>query len=290
MFRHRLRHGAPVLALVSATALVPVLAIPATAVPAGAPVVAAAAPAAQGTPYLGADISWPNCPKGMGIPSRRSEGNPMPDRTARFVLVGLTNGPAFTPNPCLKKQVDWVRSRHVWAAPYAVVTYPTAAQLTRYGRTGPYRPTSTTARLRNVGWAQARTNLVRMKAAGLRSPMVWMDVEHYPVRPWSSSRSRNKAVVDGVLAGYRDAGMRVGVYSTRLQWIAIVGTGANYGLPEWRTAGQTSLSAARRMCSVASIQGGRAVVAQWWTRRTDHDVLCSGEGRVARMRQHFRKY
>ena len=26
----------------------------------------------------GADISWPNCPEGMGIPSRRSSGEPMP--------------------------------------------------------------------------------------------------------------------------------------------------------------------------------------------------------------------
>lgn len=290
MLRHRLRCSAPVIALIGTALLVPALAAPASAVTRGAPVVTTAVPVAKGAPYLGADISWPNCPKGMGIPSRRSEGNPMPARTARFVLVGLTNGPAFTPNPCLKAQVDWVRAHHVWAAPYSVVTYPTASQLKTYGSAGPYRGSSTTTRLRNVGWAQAKTNLARMKAAGMSSPMVWMDVEHYPVRPWSSSRTRNKAVVDGVLAGYRDAGLRVGVYSTRLQWTAIVGTGANYGLPEWRTAGQTSLSSARRMCSIASIQGGRAIMAQWWTRRTDHDVLCAGRERTTEMRKHFRKY
>ena len=101
----------------------------------------------------------------------------MPSATATFVIVGLTNGPAFTPNPCLADQAAWSRSHHVWADPYAVLSYPTTAQLTK----GQY-------------------NLARMRAAGLTAPVIWMDVEVYPSRPWSSTRSSNKAVVDGALA------------------------------------------------------------------------------------------
>ena len=57
---------------------------------------------------VGRDVSWPNCPRGMGIPSRPSQGKPMPPPSARFVVIGLTNGPAFHPNPCLETQVDYV--------------------------------------------------------------------------------------------------------------------------------------------------------------------------------------
>ncbi len=53
----------------------------------------------------GRDIGWPNCPPGLGIPERRTLGKPMPPARVRFVVVGLTNGPAFTPNPCLREQV-----------------------------------------------------------------------------------------------------------------------------------------------------------------------------------------
>lgn len=77
-----------------------------------APTAAAATPttSAQAVQTLtGADISWPQCPKGIGIPSRPTEGKPMPKASTTFVIVGLTNGPGFTPNPCLAKHVAWVR-------------------------------------------------------------------------------------------------------------------------------------------------------------------------------------
>ena len=68
----------------------------------------------------------------------------MPASTAKFVIVGLTNGPAFYPDPCLAAQAASVRAHHVYAAPYAMTTYPTAAKLTKYGHAGPYtgRPCS----------------------------------------------------------------------------------------------------------------------------------------------------
>ena len=59
-------------------------------------------------------------PEGLGIPSRRTQGKPMPPASARFVVVGLTNGPAFHPNPCLEEQVAFARLQHLWTAAYAV--------------------------------------------------------------------------------------------------------------------------------------------------------------------------
>ena len=255
-----------------------------------------AAPAASAAPVslrgtgstvvTGGDVSWPQCPVGMGIPSRRSLGLPMPGDRARFVVIGLTNGPAFTPNPCLASQVQWARDRRVPVSAYAVATWPTARQLSRYGATGPYAGTTLRSRLRNVGYAEGRYNLGRLGTVGLTVPHVWIDVEHYSIRPWSSDRRNNRAVVRGVARAYQDAGIATGFYSTSLQWTDIVGR-VSWGLPEWHTAGPRSKSVALSRCSEASFQGGPVVLAQWWTDSADHDLVCPGGPAAASMPAFF---
>jgi hypothetical protein len=210
------------------------------------------------------------------MPSRQTQGKPLPPPSATFVVIGLTNGPAFHPNPCLLEQVDFARAQHLWTAAYAVVTYPTRGQLRRYGDAGPYDGGTRLGRLRNTGVAQARRNVVEMHAVALRSPIVWMDVE--PVSapaPWSHRVGANRAVLEGTLAAYRRAGLRVGVYSTPTMWRNIVGR-VRYGLPEWRTAGLSTRSSALTMCRRHRFQGGRAVVAQWYSAREDFDLICPG--------------
>jgi hypothetical protein len=218
---------------------------------------------ARGTRVTGVDISWPNCPRGMGIPQRRSEGMPMPPAGSRYVVVGLTNGPGFTPNPCLARQVSWVKARHLWLGVYSVVSYPTAAQLHRYGGTG-----SLTTRLRRVGAAQARFNLATMHRAGLRkAPLAWVDVE--PVRglPWSRNTAANNALIDGALAGYRAAGMRVGLYSYRYGWKEITGGRRLPSIPTW-----VPLST----CSKPSFSGGPVWLTQTTSHGTDFNKTCPG--------------
>ncbi|MGA8209797.1 MAG: hypothetical protein WB441_00405 [Nocardioidaceae bacterium] len=237
---------------------------------------------------LGHDISWPNCPRGLGIPARRTLGKPLPPAPSRYVLIGLTNGPAFHPNPCLSQQVQHVRSRHLWAAAYAVVTYPTPAQLDTYGAAGPRGGGDTAGRLYNTGWAQATVNLRSMATAGLRVPVVWVDVE--PVRPpapWSSDTDANRAVLEGSIARYRRAGLRVGVYSTRYLWRSVVG-GVAYGLPEWRAAGPTSRRQALRQCrDDVAIQGGDPILAQWSSVDVDYNVLCPQRPALDVLREFF---
>ena len=233
-------------------------------------------PAVSGARSVGRDISWPNCPTGLGIPARRTLDLPLPPRSARFAVVGLTNGPAFYPNPCLADQVARLRRQRLWTAAYAVVTYPTRGQLRRYGASGPRSDGDRAGRLFNTGYAQARLNLATMRAAGLRSPVLWLDVE--PVTepaPWSGDVLANRTVLEGSMTAYRDAGLRLGVYSTPLLWRSVVGD-VRYRLPEWRTAGVASRAAAERRCAGPAIQGGRAVLAQWADARVDYDVLCPG--------------
>jgi len=238
------------------------------------PPAAAPGPVARG--MVGRDVSWPNCPKGMGIPSRPSQGKPMPPPSARFVVVGLTNGPAFHPNPCLEEQVAYARLNHLWTAAYAVVTYPTRNQLRRYAAPGPHEGRGRLGRLRDTGAAQALQNVAAMRSVGLDSPIVWVDVEPVsPPSPWSDSRAANRAVLAGAVTAYRQAGLRVGLYSTPNMWRDLVGR-VRYRLPEWRTAGLSTRRAARAKCHRDSFQGGPAVLAQWYTAREDFDLLCPG--------------
>lgn len=224
----------------------------------------------------GGDVSWPQCPKGMGIPEKRSLGLPMPLPSAEFVVLGLTNGPAFTPNPCLADQVRWVKERHLMASAYAVNSFPDAETLAEYGDEGPYDGSTRLGALKNVGYQQARFNLATMGQAGLTTPIIWLDVEPVPVFEWSTDKVANAAVVEGAARGYTDAGYQIGFYSTPVLWETVVGDFA-LGMPEWRAAGQTSQEEALRRCEDDwSFQGGDAVMGQWVEDNRDRNVTCPG--------------
>lgn len=230
----------------------------------------------RNTPVLGADISWPQCPKGMGIPEKRSQGQPMPVDASEFVVLGLTNGPGFVRNPCLPDQVDWVRSRGLMAAAYAVASFPDPATVAQHAGSGPFDGSTRLGALRNTGYQQARYNATSMLLTGLETPIVWIDVEPVPDFEWSADPVANAAVVEGLARGYRDAGYRIGVYSTPYLWEGVVG-GFELGVPEWRAAGQTSLEEALRRCEDDwVIQGGRGVLGQWVEDNRDRNVTCPG--------------
>lgn len=238
--------------------------------------------------FFGADMSWPQCPKGMGIPEKRSEGAPMPTDAAQFVIIGLTNGPSFTPNPCLADQVRWVADRHLMAAAYSVVSYPNAKTLQRYGRTGPFPAGTKAGSLSNVGYQAARFNVRSLRAANLVTPMIWIDVEPVAKFEWSSDLAANAAVVRGMARGYTDAGFKIGFYSTPSLWRRVVGH-LRIGSPEWRAAGQTSKAEALSRCGPDwSIQGGAALLGQWVEDGRDRNVTCPGASTAAE--QWFHQY
>lgn len=240
-------------------------------------------------PQGGRDISWPQCPPNVGIPDLKGQSQPMPPPDIRFVIVGLTNGRAFTRNPCLGRHLDFVRKHHVWAAAYAFATYPTDKQLRLLKNRGPFNGKHFGGKLRNAGYASARYNIRTMEAHGFVTPHVWLDVEASSSRPWSGRPEWNRAVVDGWIRAYRDAGYTVGFYSTIHIWEKILGN-ARYGLPEWRTAGPANAGAALGRCHERSFQGGRAVLAQWWDSKRDYNRMCPGFAKSRTMTRYFHKY
>jgi hypothetical protein len=224
----------------------------------------------------GADVSWPNCPKGEGIPSRRSKGEPMPKPSARFVVLGVTNGPGFHPNPCLAKELSWVNRHHRLIGGYALTTYPTPQEIARHGSTGPFQGGSGRAALRNTGYAEAAYNVRTIARVGLAVQLIWVDIEPYPVAPWSHHRAANRAVIAGVIRGYHDLGYQVGLYTYANGWRDVVGAWRLPKLPTWSTAGRSHKKHALTMCTHGP-SGGQTWIAQWWrTKKHDYDVTCPG--------------
>jgi len=197
--------------------------------------------------------------------------------SASFAVLGLTDGGSFGANPCLAVQVSSVKTRHLWASAYAVSTYPTTAQLAGYGGTG-----TLPVRLGRVGAAQAAFNLSTMARVGLRSPMVWVDVEPSTRTPWSVRADNNNAVIDGVIARYRAGGIRVGIYSYDKAWRAISGGRVLPGVPTWVPVGHKGRAVAAATCAVASYAGSRPWLTQWTDGVGDYDLTCPGvSGRAA---------
>lgn len=236
---------------------------------------ASIAPGGRATGRLvGADVSWPQCPKGMGLAHKRSEGLPMPPPQARFVVIGLTNGPSFVPNPCVAAQAAWVKQRHLLAAAYSVVSYPDARTLRVLGSKGPYDAGTRLGRLSNVGYQAALFNVSTMRRVGLQTPVVWLDIESVDHFPWSRDLRANAAVVTGATRGYRTAGYNVGIYSIPALWHGIVGSYLPR-LPEWRPAGTPDPADAIGRCAPGwSFGGGRAVLGQWLVGPQDLDLSC----------------
>ena len=236
-------------------------------------------------PATGGDVSWPQCPKGVG----HGYGLPMPPTSAQLVVVGLTSGPGFSPNPCLAGQTGWAKTHHVYTAAYAMTTFPTGSQFAAYRFNGPFGATTFAGQLNNVGFSQARFNVASMGRVGLATPFVWIDVEHYTTQ-WTTDAAANKAVIDGAILGYTSAGYRVGFYSIPEMWSKILGT-ARYGLPEWRTAGARGQGVANARCAKSySFQGGGAVLSQWWGSSIDDDTTCPSVNTPGLLATYFHKY
>jgi hypothetical protein len=234
----------------------------------------AVAPPAQAAPLYGHDISWPQCPTSVG-----GFNLPMPPTSTAFVIVGLTKGLAFTKNPCLASQVDWVRTNGKRAHAYTMGTFPTAAQLTTYGSTGPWGSATRADRLRNVGYAEARYTLGALAEVGWSPPVIWIDVEPRPAQPWPSSTSQqrleNRLVLTGLMQGLREAGVGFGFYSYTAGWQQITDSWQLPSVRVWATAGRLDYpNEALDRCVQPSFSGGPVLISQWYDDTRDYDLTC----------------
>ena len=242
------------------------------------------APVAQGdvvaSGVRGGDISWPNCPKGMGVPGRRTQGLPLPTAKAQFFVIGLTNGRAFTRNPCLAGHLYAARERDVAVSAYTMLSYPNAAERSAHGSSGPFGIATYADRIANVGYAQAAFALDTMAAAQFPSPFVWIDVEPRAERRWSRTPANNQALIRGALQAAQDRGIGSGIYTYALAWRQITG-GMTLDVPLWAPGHSRARTFAGKMrqtaesCARVGFTGGPLVMTQWVWRNRDHNITCS---------------
>ncbi len=215
-------------------------------------------------PYVGFDVSWPNCDQ--TLPSGRD-----------FAVVGVTGGHPFSTNPCLARQFAVARGTGL-AELYMNITAPNGATagLGRTGPAGTCRPTMYWCRSYNYGYraaAAAWSYAVRqLGSAGAHAPRWWLDVEFSP--RWSSSPSVNAAAVAGALRYLESRRVRVGVYSTSYQWRTIVGP-YRPRVAVWYATAHTSTSLALQHCGAAyGFTGGPVKIVQYTPGGLDADTLC----------------
>jgi len=230
------------------------------------------APPAQAAVLLGYDISWPQCPSAF------------PPTSTQFLVIGLTNGLPFTENPCVATQAAWAKDHAKPTHAYTMAGFPTAAQLTTYGGSGPWSSSTRAGRLSNVGYAEAMYAVATVRdVPGWAPRMVWVDVEPRDTaprrQPWPTSttlqRLENRYVIEGIMRGLRAAGYSYGVYSNASGWQTITGSWWLPGVPVWATAGTLDYpTEALDRCTQPSFSGGKVYLAQWWDATWDYDRTC----------------
>ena len=230
------------------------------------------APSAQAAVLFGHDISWPQCPSSF------------PPTSTQFLVIGLTNGLPFTENPCVATQATWAADHAKPTHAYTMAGFPTSAQLTTYGASGPWSSSTRAGRLSNVGYAEAMYAVATVRdVPGWAPRMVWIDVEPRDTeprrQPWPTSttvqRLENRYVVEGIMRGLRAAGYSYGIYSNASGWQTITGSWWLPGVPVWATAGTLNYpNEALDKCTQPSFSGGKVYLAQWWDATWDYDRTC----------------
>ncbi len=237
----------------------------------------------------GHDISWPQC--GAAYPTDGS-----------FGIVGVTNGRAWSKNPCLGSEYQWAAGYPRTPDLYMNTANPAPHSSYYWPASGAKDPalckdatvTTDPGCAYDYGWHTAADALATSKAAlGANAQGVWwLDVE--TGNTWNGDTSSNAADVQGsidYLISQHVAG--VGVYSTGYQWGVITGgySTSNYstyaaawnaefaspnglsGVPSW-VAGASGPSDAPGYCT-SSFLGTATWLVQYIAGGFDVDYACS---------------
>jgi len=211
--------------------------------------------AGPGSSQTGYDISYPQCPSNF-------------PRDGAFGIVGVTNGKAFSTNPCVASKYQWAAGRTRPPAFYMNTANP-----------GPITPNwpcadpnsyNDTSCAYSYGWNAAAYAFGLAPAGTGATHDWWLDIE--TANSWNGNYTSNQAAINGFVAYLKGQGVaRVGLYSTASQWQAITG-GYNPGLPNW-IAGNNTKSASG-LCGTIGFSGGQVLLAQYRAKGFDADYAC----------------
>ena len=211
---------------------------------------------------FGWDISWPQC------------GGRFPGLGHRFAIVGVTDGRAYTVNPCLAEQHRWSQRHGSVGSLYVNVNYPPR----RLDNGGLGLELAHRCEMQNLGcqlraWGEegAAAAFDAAEQQGVRAPMWWLDIE--TTNRWSADPVANALVIAGAIDALQRRGADVGIYSTPYQWRVIAGS-YSPGLPTW-VAGPSDLAGAASFCDRGTSFGGGPVwMVQFPYAGFDGNLMC----------------
>ncbi len=216
---------------------------------------AAPTPTNDGTPgyaglELGYDLSYPQCKQGD-----------RPLAGARFSIVGLNNGRAYTTNPCFKRQ--WAkalrpRSIYLNSGYYA----PNLLRTTKDCRVAAQRrlPSADTAHrdAYAIGCGEAEHALAVAQGYGATgAAMWWVDVESS--NSWDEQDLElNRNSLLGQVERLDRAGVAIGIYSSFRDWALVMG---GWQLP-WVRANWLPSRSVSQACAAAGFSGAPVWLVQ----------------------------
>jgi hypothetical protein len=232
--------------------------------------VVAAAPAAAATDRYtsqstGYDVSYPNCTG--TLPS-----------SAAFGIVGVTDGHAFTQNPCFAREYTWAGTNMATPASAYMNLNEAIGTTASDGATGPKGTCAKSDKAcyaYNYGYnaaAAAYDYAANNLPAGAAMPTTWwLDIE--TANSWSAKTSLNRMDIQGAIDSLSGRGSAVGIYSTPAMWKTITGAWQN-GLPAWVAASTgTTATTAISFCGTG-FTGGPVWLVQYASGGSDHDYAC----------------
>lgn len=237
------------------------------------------------SPPIGYDISYPQC--SSSYPSNQL-----------FGIVGVNGGLASNANSCISEELRWARDAPGQKRPrqpplslyidtgnpgaHHVTGWPTAGTSPAYGACNGLLTNSCSY----IYGDQRATHSYRLVAAldpaAAKTAPWWLDVEL--TLSWAGTYQLNVAVLQGFIAGLRNAGATgaIGIYSTSAQWNEITGltaqtttTAFNGQLPDWVAGTEATLTQARKNCTSGGFTGVAPNLAQYQSGPLDADLRCA---------------
>ena len=214
-----------------------------------------------------------------------------------FAVVAVNDGIATTANACLQDELAWAATAtgvhhnavdvYVLSAdpgpalaswwPSSDRTKADVAVHSPYGACTGKKASNACAWVYGDSMARDQTGFA---GSGVAIGRWWIDVEGGPDgNTWSSSTARNRAVVEGMVAGFTAHKKRVGLYAATSHFHEVLGTvpakSAIAKLPFWGAGARSEADALHR-CSGSSLTAGRLTLMQWTEAggQIDHDVAC----------------
>ena len=188
----------------------------------------ATAPYPAGT--KGYSISWPQC------------GVAYPPPPFDFGMVGVTDGIAFTHNPCFADEYRWAVGGLFPPTVYWNVNY------VECGRRDP------SCDPRSYGYREAQDAYDYAASQGAHPAVWWLDIQ--TVSDWSPDETHNAEAIRGAIQFFIDNGVRPAISSTRYQLGVVAGPAFVPGLSSF-VAGREDFAHAEAFCADDDLFAGR---------------------------------